>query len=205
MQNRIEELEHIKNNLTSPNDIDVSNHRKSLAQRGISIPRSTIQDRIVSPNVDTETSSSSSSSSSTTDSHSSFNFDKRSINEIDMLSSKERLNRKSSSTLDRSRLTIFLPFSNTNHQHQSIEKSINLIETISSASSIEDVAQIDTELNLTILKREEHSKPISPLLYSKATINRSIEFHKFRPISSKKDIPIHISVMYSMIYIYISE
>jgi len=71
----------------------------------------------------------------------------------------------------------------------------DVTQTISPTNSIEDVAQIDTELNLILLERE-HSKQIRPLLYSKATVNRSIQFHKFRPISSKKDITIPISVMY---------
>lgn len=67
--------------------------------------------------------------------------------------------------------------------------------------STEDVAQINTELNLTLLKRED-SKKINPLFYTKAIVNRNIEFHKFRPISSRSnlnslkiDITIHIPVM----------
>jgi len=86
-----------------------------------------------------------------------------------------------------------------------IEVSDDAIQTTSPTNSIEDVAQINTELNLTLLKRE-HPTEVCPLLYSKATVNRSIEFHKFRPISprnttisSKKETTIHISVMYQMI------
>jgi hypothetical protein len=67
--------------------------------------------------------------------------------------------------------------------------------------STEDVAQINTELNLTLLKRED-SKKINPLFYTKAIVNRNIEFHKFRPILSRNnlhslkiDITIHIPVM----------
>jgi hypothetical protein len=59
MQNRIEELEDIKNNLTSSNEIDLStrNRRRSLlllhdTQRRISLPRSATLDRIVSTSID---------------------------------------------------------------------------------------------------------------------------------------------------------
>jgi len=120
---------------------------------------------------------------------------------------------------DRSRSTISLPFTYTNTGEQIrfpnsyrrmstepilekvIEVNDDTKQITSPTNNIQDVAQIDTELNLTILKRE-HPKPISPLLYSKAIINRSIEFHQFRSIpiqyttmSLKKDIPIQISVI----------
>jgi hypothetical protein len=87
-----------------------------------------------------------------------------------------------------------------------IKVNDDAIQTTSPTNSIEDVAQIDTEFNLTLLKREQ-PKEIRPLLYSKATVSRSIEFRKLQPISSqnttmssKKDRTIHISVMYQIIY-----
>jgi hypothetical protein len=126
--------------------------------------------------------------------------------------------------LDRSRLTISLPFTYTNTREQIrfsnnyrqiftepmlqkvIEVRDDATQTTSPTNSIEDVAQIDTELNLTLLKRE-YSESINPLLYSKATGNRSIEFRPFRLIlsrnttmTSREDIPISISVMYPIIY-----
>jgi hypothetical protein len=174
MQNRMEELEYIKNNLTNTNDVDLStrNRRKSLlllhnTQRRISLPRSITVDRIASMSIDNETSSSS------TDDHGSFNFDRRSIDDTDTVSSV----RKSHSTLDRSRLTILLPFSYTNKSKQSIPIDIkdNSVEIISPTSSIEDIAQIDTEVNLTLLVRENQYQT-NPLLYSKAIMNRTIEF-----------------------------
>ncbi|CAF4408160.1 unnamed protein product, partial [Adineta steineri] len=58
-----------------------------------------------------------------------------------------------------------------------------LMPSVSTASSIEDVAKIDTELNLTILLRESPDQA-SPILYSKATMNRTVEF---RTLSSRKD------------------
>ncbi len=180
MQNRIEELENIKNNLTSPNNVDLTatNRRKSLlsfhnTQRCISL--------------DNET------SSSNTDDHSSFIFDQRSIDSIDTtnLNTSSPIQpitpissvRKPNSTLDRSHLTIFLPFSytnipkqpmSTNNHYQFIAKP-NLIETKSCASSIEDVAQIDTEVNLLLLSQENQDQT-NPLLYSKAIMNRTIQF-----------------------------
>jgi hypothetical protein len=83
-----------------------------------------------------------------------------------------------------------------------LEKVIEVSDdAIQSTNSVEDVAHINTELNLTLLKRED-SKKINPLFYTKAIVNRNIEFHKFRPISSRSnlnslkiDITIHIPVM----------
>jgi hypothetical protein len=165
----------MKKNYPSPNDLDspITNRRKSLLllhelQRRMSRPRSKALDKIISTSIDTET-----SSSSTTDDQSLFNFDQRSIDTIDRntVSSQEPITPK----LDRSRLTISIPFSNINLSKQSIG-------TISSATSIEDVAQIDTELKLTLLS-QENSNQTTPLLYSKAILNRTIEFRS----SSKKD------------------
>jgi len=212
MQNRIEELEYIKNKRTSSHDVDLTtkNPRESLLshhdiKHRISLPRSTTHDRIVSMSIDNETSSSS------TDDHSSFSFDQRSddgtdtadLNDWNTSSPIEPINsissvRKSHSTLDRSRLNIYLPFSytnlpkqpmSTNNHSQSVAKPTtniidDLVETKSSASSIEDIAQIDTELNLTLLVRENQDQT-NPLLYSKAIMSRTIEF---RSLSKKNFI-----------------
>lgn len=145
----------MQNNLPSSDRIDASNRRKSLLllhqlQRRMSAPRSRFRDGMVSDSIETET------SSSPTDS---VHFDQRSI-------SHEPLAPKSPSTLDRSRLTIFIPFPNTN---LSREKSI------STASSIEDVAQIDTELKLLFLSRENPHQT-DPFLYSSAILHRSTAF-----------------------------
>ena len=59
-------------------------------------------------------------------------------------------------------------------------------QTTSPTNGPDDVAQIDTELHLTLLKRE-HAKDIQPLLYSKATVNRSVEFRKLQPLLSRND------------------
>ena len=128
----------MQNNLTSPDKIDASHRRKSLLLLH------------ESDSIETET------SSSPTDS---VHFDQRSI-------SHEPMGPKSPSTLDRSRLTIFIPFPTTN---PSKEKSI------STASSIEDVAQIDTELKLLFLSRE-NPHHTDPFLYSSAILHRSTAF-----------------------------
>jgi hypothetical protein len=200
MQNRVDESDYLKNNLTSPNSTNIftNNRRRSLLllhnnpSRG-SYHRSSTLDRIVSTSVDNETTSSS------TDDHSLFSFDQRSIDEAEMInakdlpipSPKEPLTPRSQSTLDRSRLTIFLPFSLANLPSQqpptkSISKEpTDTIDTISSAGSIEDIAQIDTELKLTLLSQESGSQ-INPLLYSKGILNRRIEFRSV----SKKDFKV---------------
>ncbi|UJR30898.1 hypothetical protein I4U23_018408 [Adineta vaga] len=102
-----------------------------------------------------------------------------------------------------SRLTISLPFTYINTQEQiifppnyrqistqpTLEKIVEVnddddaIQINSPTPSIEDVAQINTEYNVTLLKRADLQK-INPLFYTKATVNRSIEFHKYRPIAS---------------------
>ena len=48
-------------------------------------------------------------------------------------------------------------------------------ETLSTTSSMEDIAQIDTELKLILLSHE-NSTHTNPLLYSGATVNRSTVF-----------------------------
>ena len=172
MQKRIEELEYIKNNLTSPNQVDLTNRRKSLvllhdAQRRFSLPRFSTLNKSVSMN---------------TDNHNSVSFDQRSVEETDTdnptpIASVE----KSQPTLDRSRLTIFLPPLTTNKQPMQ-KTTVNTQDNLmSSAVSIEDVAQIDTELNLTLLLRENQGQT-TPLLYSKTVLNRTV---KFRSLSSK--------------------
>ena len=176
MQTRIEELEHIKNNLTSPNGVNsaTANRRKSLlllheAQRRASLARPATIHRAVPTSIGTET------SSSDTDTSVSFSFDQRSLDDDDTDNLSELLTpipsaRKSQSTLDRSRLSIHLPFSHTNNHPESTPE-----KTISSATSVEDIAQIDTELNLILLLRENQDRT-NPLLYSKAIIRRTTEF-----------------------------
>lgn len=136
------------------------------------------------------------------------------------------VDRPHSPARDRSRLPISLPFTYTNTQKQikfsnnyhkicaepMLEKKIDVnnvaIQITSPTNSIDDVAQINTEVNVTLLKRE-HPDEIRPLLYSKATVNRSIEFRKFRPLlcrnttmslQKNQDIIIPISVIYSIIH-----
>ncbi|CAF0764515.1 unnamed protein product [Adineta steineri] len=245
MQDRIDELEYIKNNLgcspgsslhTDENGIGYSpedSHRinddirrrsvlysheaQRLAnERRTSLARTTTFDEIIpkqniediSPVFDN-------------DDQSSFNFDQRSdkIDDIADLSDLDEnppkaINPISSvqqfqTTLDRSRLTISLPFTYTNAREQIIfpnttnyrqisvqpllEKVIEVssddaMETITSpTNSIEDVAQINTEVNLTLLKREDPQK-INPLYYTRATVNRNIEFRKFRPLLSRNNM-----------------
>jgi hypothetical protein len=194
MQTQIEELEYIKNNLTSPNELTPStcNRRRSLlllhnTQHHANRPQSTIINRSINND---------SSSSSTTDDHSSMSFDQRSEDDADDLKSEPITPnpsiQKSQSTLDRSRLSIFLPYALTNMPEQRIstnkyrplsfksilEKANDVLPKISAASSVDDVAQIDTELNVTLLSRENHV-----LLYSKATLNRTIGF---RQLSTNK-------------------
>ncbi|CAF2402182.1 unnamed protein product [Rotaria sp. Silwood2] len=220
MQNRIEELEYIKNKLTSPNKVDstttINQQKNHLlihdVQHNISPPHSAPFDTLISTNVNNNTSSSNSNN------HCSFDFDQRSIDTVNRnnlqdsttssplksITSSPSL-RKSQSTLDRSRLTIFLPYSFTNMPEQIMstnnhcqlltksisEKSIdtkdNLIQTMSSASSVEDIARIDTEVKLTLLLRENQDQT-NPLLFSKVIINRTIEFQS---LSSKKEPSIY--------------
>ncbi|CAF1502316.1 unnamed protein product, partial [Adineta steineri] len=199
MQHRIDELESIKRNLTNTNENNSAtiNRRKSLLllhdmQSHINSSDSMAFTTPISSSIDNETSSSSS------DDYNLFNFHQRSIdnNTSEPITPISPLG-KSQSKLDRSHLTIFLPFSNTNllpkqtistqtyHQLPKITNNANdrLIPSVSTASSIEDVAKIDTELNLTILLRESPDQA-SPILYSKATMNRTVEF---RTLSSRKD------------------
>ena len=80
----------------------------------------------------------------------------------------------------------------------------DVLDTASTTNNIDDVAQISTELNLTLIKRENRQQ-FRPVIYSKATVNRTVEFHKLRPVSSqkkmtssKKDVPINIPVMHQL-------
>lgn len=50
-------------------------------------------------------------------------------------------------------------------------------EPISTTSSLEDVAQIDTELKLIFLSHE-NANHTNPLLYSGAVVNRSVVFRE---------------------------
>jgi len=211
MQTQIEELEYIKNNLTSPNELTPSanNRRKSLlllhkTQHQVNRPQS---------KVDND-----SSSSSSIDDHSSFSFDQRSEDDADDFNKPSSVPispnpsvQKSQSTLDRSRLSIFLPYAHTNMPEQRIstnnyrplsfksilEKANDVLPTIAAVGSVEDVAQINTELNVTLLSRENQV-----LLYSKATINRTIEFRQLSlnktspsPVTYQKDTSINEDVV----------
>lgn len=211
MQNRIDELEQIRNSLNHLNETDsvASNHRKNrLALQGAQhcaiSPQSTTLSRIISTNTDDE-----SSPSSNTDDQNSIVFARRSIdhgNDISMPSPTEpktpiSLSQRRHSTLDRSHLTIYLPFSYSNMLQQttndsncvpsgnkstpnnSADPGNTLSEKISTTPSIEDVAQIETELNL-ILLLEENLDNTNPLLYSKVTINRTVEFQSLPPLES---------------------
>ena len=203
MQNRADESDYARNNLTSPNSTNVftNNRRKSLlllhnSQDHTIRPRSSTLDRIVSTSNDNE------SSSSSSDDQSLFNFRQRSIDkaettkpkDLPIPSPKEPLTPRSPSTLDRSRLKIPLAFSFANlPSQQPLPKSISKepAETISSAGSIEDIAQIDTELKLTLLSQESENH-INPLLYSKGILNRHIAFRSiskkdFKVISNKQE------------------
>ncbi|CAF5220586.1 unnamed protein product, partial [Rotaria magnacalcarata] len=57
----------------------------------------------------------------------------------------------------------------------------NGVQRIPSTNSVEDIAQIDTEFNLTLLLRENQDHT-NPLLYSKMILNRTVEFQS---LSSK--------------------
>ncbi|UJR15720.1 hypothetical protein I4U23_002655 [Adineta vaga] len=199
MQQRINELESMKSNSIDFNETDLAtmNRRKSLlllhnTQPRISLPQSRSFNTTMSSSTDNETSS----SPSITDDQSLFNFRRRSLDKLDTNTSSsikaitpDLFGQKCQSTLDRSQLTICLPFShNTYHPtftEQLPEETTSMKEnpnsTTSSGSTVEDVANIDTELNLTLLSYE-NSNRTSPLLYSKATINQTVEF---RSISKK--------------------
>ncbi|CAF0868135.1 unnamed protein product [Adineta ricciae] len=188
MQQRIDELESIKNKSVNLNESDASiiDRRKSLillhnTQRDINLPQSRSFNTTMSSSVDTET-----SSSSAADDQSLFQFHRRSLDRVNTnaplskeLSTSNSSRRKLQSTLDRSHLTIPLPFSHNIYSPSVVERPSDetnyLHPTVSTCSSIEDVAKIDTELNVTLLSRKT-SDQTSPLLYSKATINRTVEF-----------------------------
>lgn len=91
-----------------------------------------------------------------------------------------------------SRSPVTLPFTYINQREQ-IPLSTKL-DINSPTDSIDDVADIATELNLTLVKREV-PKPVDPILFTKATVNRTIQFRKIRPMSLKREIPIHITVI----------
>ncbi|CAF2499250.1 unnamed protein product [Rotaria sp. Silwood2] len=236
MQDRIEELECIKNNIgcsscsslvsneTDENAIDISKldyptsyeklYRQSLLylQEAQRLTNEHSVNLAQTTNADTKNTKDTSDMSDEDDHHS-FNFDQRSeetldtahLNDLNAIPSEPSISmpsvQQSQSNVDRSRSTISLPFTythtrelpiiRTNYRQLSIEPMLekvtdindnDLIQTTSSNNNNDDVAQIDTEFNLTLIKRE-HPKQIKPLLYSKTTVNRSIEFRKFRPMS----------------------
>lgn len=187
MQQRIDELKSMKNNSINPDESDASitNRRKSLillhnTQPHINLPQSRSFNTTMSSSIDTET-----SSSSAADDQSLLHFHRRSLSKE--IPTSNFSGRQLQSTLDRSHLTIRLPYSH-NTQPPSVaeqppEETNYLHPTVSTCSSIEDVAKIDTELNVTLLSHK-NSDQTSPLLYSKATLNRTIEF---RSLSAKND------------------
>lgn len=208
MQNRIQELESIKDKLAISNEPEIKCANQLLPQCRITPPQTAPFVGMSSTNTDNET------SSSATSNRSLFSFDQRSINKVDE-NNRNRLKtpppmkpkttipsaQKSQSTLDRSRLTIFLPHSYTHlpEKKTAVNKNPrsmtvpspgttndikqNGIQRIPSTSSVEDIAKIDTELNLTLLLRENRDHT-NPLLYSKMILNRTIEFQS---LSSKQN------------------
>lgn len=128
---------------------------------------------------------------------------------------------KSPPIVDHCQFTISLPFTYKkttestrvpkSHRQVSVEPILeDIIETndgvtqttTSPSNNNDDVAQIQTELNLTVIKRES-PKQFSPILYSKVIMTNSVKFHKFQPISClntitslKKDLKNPIPVMY---------
>ncbi|CAM4763273.1 unnamed protein product [Rotaria magnacalcarata] len=200
MQNRIEELESIKDRLTISNEPEIKRVNQLLPQCRITPPQTASFIRMPSTTTNSE------ASSPVTKNRSLFSFDQRSINKVDETKRNRSktppsMKRNSQSTLDRSRLTIFLPHSYThlpektaaaNKNARSITKSSaektkdieqNGVQRIPSTNSVEDIAQIDTEFNLTLLLRENQDHT-NPLLYSKMILNRTVEFQS---LSSKKN------------------
>ncbi|CAF4311876.1 unnamed protein product [Rotaria socialis] len=200
MQNRIEQLESIKDKLTISNEPQKKRVNQLRRQCHVTPPQTASFTRMSSATTDSE------ASSPVTNNRSLFSFDQRSINKVNennrnRLKTSLPMKQNSQSTLDRSRLTIFLPHSYThlpekttiaNKNARSITKSSaektndikqNSIQRIPSTNSVEDIAQIDTEFNLTLLVRENRDQT-NPLLYSKMILNRTVEFQS---LSSKKN------------------
>lgn len=144
MQQRIDDLESMKNNSTGEG---------STAARLETISSSSDDDL---------------SRSTSSDEQSLFNFDQRSWTE----------DQAPQSSLDRSRLTIFLPFAHNAPLSPSEKRhstEFNLVPGATTTGSVEDVATIATEVSVTVLSRE-NSHAASPLLYSKAILNRTVQF-----------------------------
>lgn len=58
-------------------------------------------------------------------------------------------------------------------------------ETYSDESSLEDVAEIDMELSLTMLS-QENTRETHPVLFSKATLNESVAFRSLSPRKTRR-------------------
>lgn len=203
MQSRIEELESLKHKLSNLNGTAGKPDDQLSSQNHISPPRSAAVVQVPSINTNNEI------TPRVPNNHSLMCAEKTSIDKINQgnRSSQDIYSsiQKPQTTLDRSRLTIFLPQSYTRLPEKSTSTSIinnhcrllrksssenkddkkdHLISKLSSSHSIEDVANIDTELNLTLLLRENQNEKHHPLLYSKVVLNRTIGFQS---LSSKKD------------------
>ena len=197
MQDQIEELEYIKNNMTFSsnsslfsNETDENNRpnydrirRESLlflheAQRLANQRRASLA----------QTMSVEKSPENDDDDDQIFNFEQRSeeTNDTANLSDfkqQQQQQQPSSPIVKHSRLPITLPFTYINQQEPMISKHISF-------DSPTNIADIDTEVNVMLVKREV-PKPIDQILFSKATVNRSI---RFRSKSSNRIIPIHVSI-----------
>ena len=114
-----------------------------------------------------------------------------------------------------SRTTMSLPFTYLNTREQiRFPNDTRPISTEVLAKKIIETNDVttqtnsptDRQLNLTEFQQETiHPKPLRPLLYSKGTPNRKIEFLKFQPLSTRTttmtsigDKPIQTKVIYQM-------
>ena len=193
-QHRLGELEAMRNTLSSPvysfrrpNDPNSStlNRRKSLRllhnaqqHRSTLRPMMSIDDP-PSPPRSLDTLEQSIPSSSWTRHFQKFVF-------------SEPVPAKSPATLDRTRLSIALPYSLNTTQPPAetsprpyppdaiLIREPSLEYHVSPSSSLDDVAEIDTELNVTFLSQEKPSES-NLVLYSKALIRRSVAFRSLSP------------------------
>lgn len=209
-QHRLGELESIKNTLSSPlysllrsNDPMSStlHRRKSLLllhnahqQRRLSRPMMSIEDPPSPTTTDSQ------QSLETIQQHDDDSLVQsvphRPVSEqiLEKVNFSEPVNGKSSLTLDRSRLSIVLPYSlntaGTPPRSRSPEP-IFIPESrsdyeVSPTSSLDDVAEIDTELNVTFLSQENQAEA-NLVLYSKAIIHRSVAFRSLSPRKNKRE------------------
>ena len=215
-QHRLGELESIKHTLSSPlysvlrpNDplSSTLHRRKSLLllhnahqQRRLSRPMMSIEDP---------------PSPTTTDSQQSLETIQQNdadslVQSISHCRVSEPVNERSSATLDRSRLTIVLPYSlNTTHASAGTPPSPEPIfipdsrsdYEVSPTSSLDDVAEIDTELNVTFLSQENQAEA-NLVLYSKAIIHRSVAFRSLSPRKNTRETGVDKEDSISWIVVY---